>query len=66
MINQYDALYSADNVDDLMSVPFDTMCKFLGLGLRHGVETVYDIFLDMRCLEVFGSHFPSSFAGHRY
>ncbi|KAK0459370.1 uncharacterized protein EV420DRAFT_1763780 [Desarmillaria tabescens] len=53
MINQYDALYDADQ---RMRAPFDTMCEILGFGLRHGVETVYDIFLDMRCLEVFGSH----------
>ncbi|KAK0459338.1 uncharacterized protein EV420DRAFT_1642307 [Desarmillaria tabescens] len=53
MINQYDALYDADH---LRRAPFDTMCKILGFGLRHGVETVYDIFLDMRCLDVFGSH----------
>ncbi|KAK0461638.1 uncharacterized protein EV420DRAFT_120214 [Desarmillaria tabescens] len=53
MINQYDAPYDADHP---MRTPFDAMCEILGFGLRHGVETVYDIFLDMRCLEVFGSH----------
>lgn len=58
MVNQYDALYSADDVDDFMPVPFDTICKNLGLGLKLGVETVYDIFLDMRCMEVFGTHSP--------
>ncbi|PBK61933.1 hypothetical protein ARMSODRAFT_618805 [Armillaria solidipes] len=51
LINQYDALYDTDQF-----TPFDIMCKILGFGLRHGVETVYSVFLDMRCLEVFGSH----------
>ncbi len=32
------------------------MCNILGLGLRHGVETVYDVFFEMRCLDVFGGH----------
>ncbi|KAK0475082.1 hypothetical protein IW261DRAFT_498811 [Armillaria novae-zelandiae] len=53
LINQYDALYGATQ---FAIASFDIMCKILGFGLRHGVETVYGIFLDMRCLEVFGSH----------
>ncbi|KAK0212200.1 hypothetical protein DFS33DRAFT_9722 [Desarmillaria ectypa] len=53
LINQYDAPYDANWV---INAPFDTMCNLLGLGLRHGVETVYDVFLETRCLDVFGSH----------
>ncbi|KAK0493152.1 hypothetical protein EDD18DRAFT_1407489 [Armillaria luteobubalina] len=35
---------------------FDTMCEILGFGLRHGVQTVYDVFLETRCLDVFRGH----------
>ncbi len=51
--NQYDAPYDTNLP---MHAPFDTMCGILGLGLRHGVEIVYDVFLETRCLEVFGGH----------
>ncbi|SJK98272.1 uncharacterized protein ARMOST_01535 [Armillaria ostoyae] len=53
LINQYDAPYDANWYSH---APFDTMCDILGLGLRHGVETVYDVFLETRCLDVFGGH----------
>ncbi|KAK0470790.1 hypothetical protein IW261DRAFT_921123 [Armillaria novae-zelandiae] len=36
--------------------PFDNMCDILAFGLRHGVQTVYDVFLETRCLDVFRDH----------
>ncbi|KAK0470857.1 hypothetical protein IW261DRAFT_1672385 [Armillaria novae-zelandiae] len=36
--------------------PFDNMCDILAFGLRHGVQTVYDVFLQKDCLDVFRSH----------
>ncbi|KAK0462081.1 uncharacterized protein EV420DRAFT_1640366 [Desarmillaria tabescens] len=53
LINQYDALYDADQA---MHAPFDAICNILGRGLRHGVKAVYDVFLELQCLNVFGSH----------
>ncbi|KAK0470863.1 hypothetical protein IW261DRAFT_1425697 [Armillaria novae-zelandiae] len=32
------------------------MCDILGFGLEHGVQSVYDIFLERRCLDVFRGH----------
>ncbi|KAK0226587.1 hypothetical protein IW262DRAFT_1294758 [Armillaria fumosa] len=49
---KYDAPYAYW----IMHAPFDTMCDILGFGLRHGVQTVYDVFLETRCLDVFGGH----------
>ncbi|KAK0459903.1 hypothetical protein IW261DRAFT_426772 [Armillaria novae-zelandiae] len=49
---QYDAPYD----DAGFFAPFDDMCNILAFGLRHGVQTVYDVFLETRCLDVFGDH----------
>ncbi|KAK0493089.1 hypothetical protein EDD18DRAFT_430627 [Armillaria luteobubalina] len=55
LVHQYDALYCYSNwFKDVP--PFNTMCEILGFGLRHGVQTVYDIFLETRCLDVFRDH----------
>ncbi|KAK0470814.1 hypothetical protein IW261DRAFT_921709 [Armillaria novae-zelandiae] len=50
LIHQYDAPY------DYYRVPFDTMCGILEFGLRHGVRTVYDVFHETQCLDVFRDH----------
>ncbi|KAK0470802.1 hypothetical protein IW261DRAFT_1672250 [Armillaria novae-zelandiae] len=50
----YDAPY--DDANWFLHPPFDVVCHILGFGLRHGVETVYDVFLETRCLDVFGGH----------
>ncbi|KAK0493085.1 hypothetical protein EDD18DRAFT_430381 [Armillaria luteobubalina] len=54
LIHQYDAPY--DDANWLKEAPFDTMCEILGFGPSHGVQTVYDVFLEMRCLDVLGGH----------
>ncbi|KAK0493120.1 hypothetical protein EDD18DRAFT_1465013 [Armillaria luteobubalina] len=55
LTHQYDAPYNYINwLED--APPFDTMCKILGFGLRHGVQTIYDVFLEMQCLDVLGGH----------
>ncbi len=62
LINQYDA--PCDRSWFFLS-PFDAMCNILGLGLRHGVETVYDVFLETRCLDVLETT-PSVIASQSY
>ncbi|KAK0226638.1 hypothetical protein IW262DRAFT_1294812 [Armillaria fumosa] len=54
LIHQYDAPY--DDADWVKDAPFDTMCEILGFGLEYGVQTVYDVFLETRCLDVLGGH----------
>ncbi|KAK0470791.1 hypothetical protein IW261DRAFT_1612403 [Armillaria novae-zelandiae] len=51
LIIQYDTPYGS-----IFYRPFDDMCNILGFGLEHGVQTVYDTFLETRCLGVFGAH----------
>ncbi|KAK0486522.1 hypothetical protein IW261DRAFT_801384 [Armillaria novae-zelandiae] len=53
LIIQYDA---PPYDDDRYFAPFDDMCDILAFGLRHGVQTVYNVFLETRCLDVFGDH----------
>ncbi|KAK0226641.1 hypothetical protein IW262DRAFT_1457879 [Armillaria fumosa] len=53
LIHQYDA---PSDGHWFVLTPFDTMCDILGFGLKHGVQTVYDVFLETRCLDVFGGH----------
>ncbi|KAK0226664.1 hypothetical protein IW262DRAFT_1363508 [Armillaria fumosa] len=53
LINQYDAPHHHIWSEH---APFDIMCDILGFGLEHGVQTVYDVFLETRCLDVFGDH----------
>ncbi|KAK0494428.1 hypothetical protein EDD18DRAFT_1333007 [Armillaria luteobubalina] len=55
LIHQYDAPYHEDDPAFPPVSPFNTMCKILEFGLKYGVRTVYDVFLEMRCLNVFGN-----------
>ncbi|KAK0493091.1 hypothetical protein EDD18DRAFT_1407398, partial [Armillaria luteobubalina] len=50
----YDALCDDDYLLKILTM--NAMCKILGFGLSHGVQTVYDVFLETRCLDVFGNH----------
>ncbi|KAK0493131.1 hypothetical protein EDD18DRAFT_1180745 [Armillaria luteobubalina] len=53
LIHQYDAPFDASWFE---YSPFDIICNILVPGLEHGVQIVNDIFLETRCLEVFGGH----------
>ncbi|KAK0226645.1 hypothetical protein IW262DRAFT_1543037 [Armillaria fumosa] len=52
----YDAPYDDDTFPFVRFAPFDTMCDIIRFGLRHGVQTVYDVFLETRCLDVIRGH----------
>ncbi|KAK0226637.1 hypothetical protein IW262DRAFT_1457876 [Armillaria fumosa] len=56
LIHQYDAPYDDDTFPFVRFAPFDTMCDIIRFGLRHGVQTVYDVFLETRCLDVIRGH----------
>ncbi|KAK0470851.1 hypothetical protein IW261DRAFT_922601 [Armillaria novae-zelandiae] len=59
LIIQYDtppASLGYASYDDTYFLFFDGMCNILGFGLRHGVQTVYNVFLETQCLDVFRSH----------
>ncbi|KAK0470817.1 hypothetical protein IW261DRAFT_1672270 [Armillaria novae-zelandiae] len=59
LILQYDtppASLKYVSYDDTYFIFFDGMCNILGFGLRHGVQTVYNVFLETQCLDVFRSH----------